>query len=101
MNGLTGDFYDYYIAYKTVKKYQEALKKKYGIEEVGAKVYVVSRYLKCQMTDEKSKEYQSWKIHKITHETINENKTLDDNLNCYHSQPHWKSFKNLLRHKTK
>lgn len=43
MNGLTGDFYDYYIGNKTIKKYQEALKKKYGIEEVGAKVYVVSR----------------------------------------------------------
>ncbi|XP_073221446.1 uncharacterized protein [Cicer arietinum] len=52
--------------------YLYALKKKYDTEEAGAKKYAVSRYLKYQMTDDKSMEAQSHEIQKIAHEIISE-----------------------------
>ncbi|XP_073225602.1 uncharacterized protein [Cicer arietinum] len=50
----------------------DALKKKYDTVEAGVKKYVVSRYLKYQMTDDRSVEAQSHEIHKIAHEIISE-----------------------------
>ncbi|XP_073225603.1 uncharacterized protein [Cicer arietinum] len=50
----------------------DALKKKYDTKEAGVKKYAVSRYLKYQMTDDRSMEAQSHEIHKIAHEIISE-----------------------------
>lgn len=58
MNGLDDDMYDYYNNYKTTKYIWEALQKKYDTEEAGTKKYVISRYLKYQMVDERSVETQ-------------------------------------------
>nr|XP_004511139.1 uncharacterized protein LOC101506812 [Cicer arietinum] len=52
----------------------DALKKKYDTEEAEAKKYVVSRYLKYQMTNDRSVETQSHEIQKIAHEIITEAK---------------------------
>ncbi|XP_073222455.1 uncharacterized protein [Cicer arietinum] len=84
LNGLADDLYDYYSSdSNTAKQVWDALKKKYDTEEAGAKKYAVSRYLKYQMTDDRSVEAQSHEIQKIAHEIITE------------------EFKNSLRHKTK
>ena len=56
LNGLADDLYDYYSPYKSAKLVWLILEKKYDIEKVGTKKYVVSRYLKYQMTDDKSVE---------------------------------------------
>ncbi|KAA0054951.1 putative Polyprotein [Cucumis melo var. makuwa] len=56
----------------TVKEVWDALQKKYDTEEAGSKKYAVSRYLRYQMTDDKSVEAQSHEIHKIAHEIISE-----------------------------
>ena len=82
----------------------DALQKKYDTEEVGSRKYAVSRYLRYQMTDDKSVEAQSHEIQKIAHKIINEGMPLDqfqvaviiDKLPLL-----WKDFKNTLKHKTK
>ncbi|KAA0035842.1 uncharacterized protein E5676_scaffold344G00540 [Cucumis melo var. makuwa] len=88
----------------TAKEVWDALQKKYDIEEVGSKKYNVSRYLKYQMTDDKSVEAQSHEIQKIAHEIISEGMPLDDQFQVViidKLPPLWKDFKNTLRHKTK
>ncbi|XP_073223462.1 uncharacterized protein [Cicer arietinum] len=59
LNGLADDMYNYYSSdNNTTKQVCDALMKKYDTEEVRAKNYVVSRYLKYQMTDQhKTKEF--------------------------------------------
>merc|ERR1712080_686144 len=106
LNGLSDDLYDYYNSEdKTAKQIWEALQKKYDTEEAGAKKYAVSRYLKYQMTDDRSVEMQSHELQKIAHEIISEGMVLDEQFQIAviidKLPPGWKDFKNFLRHKTK
>ncbi|XP_071729060.1 uncharacterized protein [Rutidosis leptorrhynchoides] len=106
LNGLSNDLYDYYNSDDfDAKKLWEALQKKYDTEEAGAKKYVVSRYLKFSMTDDKSVETQSHELQKIAHEIISEGMSLDEKFQIAviidKLPPSWKDFKNTLRHKTK
>ena len=72
LNGLSDNLYDYYTTFNTAKDVWDALQKKYDIEEAGAKKFTVSRYLKYQMTDDKSVEAQSHELQKIAHEIMTE-----------------------------
>ena len=105
LNGLSDDLYDYYNSDKSAKEIWEALQKKYDTEEAGAKKYAVSRYLKYQMTDDRSVEMQSHELQKIAHEIISEGMSLDEQFQIAviidKLPPGWKDFKNVLRHKTK
>ncbi|XP_050945529.1 uncharacterized protein LOC127150877 [Cucumis melo] len=105
LNGLTDELYDYYSTMTTTKEVWGALQKKYDTEEAGSKKYVVSRYLRYQMTDDKSVEAQSHEIQKIAYEIISEGMPLDDQFQVaviIDKLPQlWKDFKNTLRHKTK
>ncbi|RZB91539.1 Retrovirus-related Pol polyprotein from transposon TNT 1-94 [Glycine soja] len=91
--------------YKSAKLVWLGLEKKYDTQEVGTKKYVVSRYLKYQMTDDKLVESQSHEIQKIAHDIISEGMALDEQFQVVviidKLPPGWKDFKNLLRHKTK
>ena len=97
--------YDYYNSDKSAREIWEALQKKYDTEEAGAKKYAVSRYLKYQMTDDRSVEMQSHELQKIAHENISEGMSLDEQFQVAvlidKLPPSWKDFKNNLRHKTK
>ncbi|CAJ2672189.1 unnamed protein product [Trifolium pratense] len=105
INGLEDDLYDYYRTYNTASDVWEALSKKYDTEEAGVKKYVVSRYLKYQMVDERSVEVQSHELQKIAHEIITEGMPLHEQFQISviidKLPPSWKDFKNRLRHKTK
>lgn len=105
LNGLSDDLYDYYSTKSTAKEVWEALQKKYDTEEAGTKKYVVSRYLKYVMADDKSVEAQSHELQKIAHEIISEGMTLDEQFQVAvmidKLPPSWKDFKNILGHKTK
>ncbi|TYK27164.1 uncharacterized protein E5676_scaffold236G00090 [Cucumis melo var. makuwa] len=56
----------------TAKQVWDALQKKYDIEEAGSKKYAVSRYLRYQMTNDRSVEALAHETHKIAHEIISE-----------------------------
>ncbi|CAL1369645.1 unnamed protein product [Linum trigynum] len=65
LSGMAEDLYDYYADNKnTAMMIWNALQKKYDTEEAGAKKYVVSRYLRYQMVDDKSVEVQSHELQK-------------------------------------
>lgn len=102
---MADDLYDYYGVCKSAKDVWDALNKKYDTEEAGAKKYVVSRYLKYQMTDDRSVEAQSHELQKISHEIFTEDMPLNEKFQVVvitdKLPPSWKDFKNLLRHKTK
>ena len=106
MNGLSDNLYDYYNTDKsTTKEIWEALQKKHDTEEAGSKKYAVSRYLKYQMTDNKSVEVRSHELQKIVHEVVSKGMTLDEQFQVAviidKLSPSWKEFKNSLRHKPK
>ncbi|XP_062088365.1 uncharacterized protein LOC133794941 [Humulus lupulus] len=100
LNGLSDDLYDYYNSDKNAKEIWNALQKKYDTEEAGTNKYAVSRYLKFQMTDDKSVEAQSHELRKIAHEIIYEGMSLDEQFQVAviidKLSPAWKDF-----HKTK
>ncbi|XP_050211805.1 uncharacterized protein LOC126661963 [Mercurialis annua] len=105
LNALSDDLYDYYNDGKIAKETWEALQKKYDTKEAGTKKYAVSRYLKYQMSDEKSVEAQSHELQKIAHEIISESMVLDEQFQVAvlidKLPPSWRDFKNSFRHKTK
>lgn len=105
LNALSDELYDYYANYKTAKDVWEALFKKYDTEEAGAKKYAVSRYLKFQMTDDKSVVAQTHDLQMIAHEIISEGMVLDEQFQVAviidKLPPLFKEFKNVLRHKSK
>ena len=105
LNGLNDNLYDYYSKCVSAKATWEALEKKYDTEEAGSKKFAVSRYLKYQMTDDKSVEFQSHELQQIAHEIISEGMELNDQFQVAviidKLPPSWKDFKNILRHKTK
>ncbi|KAA0054989.1 uncharacterized protein E6C27_scaffold43052G001370 [Cucumis melo var. makuwa] len=90
---------------RTAKEVWNALQKKYDTEEAGSKKYAVNRYLRYQMTDDRSVEAQSHEIKKIAHKFINEGMPLDDQFQVVviidKLSSLWKDFKNTLRHRTK
>ncbi|XP_014627044.2 CBL-interacting serine/threonine-protein kinase 8-like [Glycine max] len=85
------------LPYKSAKLVWLILEKKYDIEKVGTKKYVVSRYLKYQMTNDKSIESQSHEIQKIVHDSILEGMVLDEQFQVAviidKLPPSWKDFK--------
>ncbi|XP_073222474.1 uncharacterized protein [Cicer arietinum] len=75
------DLYDYYSSESnTAKQVWDALKKKYDTEEAGAKKYVVSHYLKYQMTDGRSVKAQSHEIQKIAHKIISKGMSQNEQI---------------------
>ncbi|CAL1353482.1 unnamed protein product [Linum trigynum] len=106
LNGLADDLYDYYADNKNIAMMVwDALQKKYDTDEVGAKKYDVSLYLRYLMVDDKSVKVQSHKLQKIAHKIVFEVTPLNDQFQvaCIIDKlpPSWKDFKNMLRHKTK
>ncbi|XP_058185863.1 uncharacterized protein LOC131303090 [Rhododendron vialii] len=97
--------YDYYSTFDTAKELWDALQKKYDTEEAGTKKYVVSRYLKFSMIDEKSVISQAHDLQKIAHEILTEGMSICEQFQVAilidKLPPSWKDFKKDLRHKSK
>ncbi|XP_026460536.1 uncharacterized protein LOC113361529 [Papaver somniferum] len=72
LNALSDDLYEYYSTFETAKNVWDALQKKYDTEEAGSKKYVVSRYLRYQMVDDRSVVAQAHELQNIYHEIMTE-----------------------------
>ncbi|XP_058222986.1 uncharacterized protein LOC131332709 [Rhododendron vialii] len=105
LNALTDELYDYYSTFDTAKELWDALQKKYDTEEAGTKKYVVHRYLKFSMIDEKSVVSQAHDLQKIAHEILTEGMSICEQFQFAvlidKLPPSWKDFKKDLRHKSK
>ena len=105
LNALSDYLYDYYSSFKTAKDVWDALQKKYDTEEAGSKKYVVGRYMKFQMVEEKSVVSQSHELQKITHEILSEGMQIDDQFQVAvlidKLPTSWNDVKKELYHKTK
>ena len=105
MNTLTDSLYNVYTDKKTAKELWESLDRKYKTEDVGAKKFVVSRFLDYKMVDSKTVVSQVQKLQVILHEIHAEGMMLRKTFQVaaiIEKLPlTWKDFKNYLKHKRK
>ena len=94
-----------YSSIKTAKKLWESLDKKYKTEDVGMKKFKVDRFLDYKMVDCKTIISQVQDLQVILHEIHTEGIVLSESFHVTaiveKLLPHWKDFKNYLKHKYK
>ncbi|KAL2471130.1 zinc knuckle (CCHC-type) family protein [Abeliophyllum distichum] len=97
--------YNVYCTIKTTKELWESLDKKYKIEDVGAKKFLVGRFLEYKMVDSKSVISQVQELQVILHEIHSEGMVVSESFQVAYiiEKPSsaWKDFKNYLKHKRK
>ena len=103
MNALTDSLYNVYTDKKTAKELWESLDRKYKTEDVGAKKFVVGRFLDYKMVDSKTVVSQVQELQVILHEIHAEGMMLSETFQVAaiikKLPPAWKDFKNYLKHK--
>ena len=102
MNALTDSLYNVYSDKKTAKELWESLDRKYITEDVGAKRFVVGRFLDYKMIDSKTVVNKVQEIQVILHEIHAEGMMLSETFqvaSIIEKLPlAWKDFKNDLKH---
>ena len=78
MNALTDSLYNVYTDKKTTKELWESLDRKYKIEDVGAKKFVVGRFLDYKMVDSKTVVSEVQEIQVIIHDIHAEGMMLSE-----------------------
>ena len=98
LNGLTGLLYDVYSSKVTSKDLQESLDRKYKTEDVGAKKWIVGRFLDDKMVDSKTIDSQVQELQMIIHEIHAERMGLMKSFQVAtvmeKMPPGWKDFQN-------
>ncbi|KAK6149322.1 hypothetical protein DH2020_016847 [Rehmannia glutinosa] len=105
LNGLDDILYNVYSSFKTSKELWDSLDKKYKIEDVGAKKFVVGKLLDYKMVDTKTVISQIQEIKIILHDLASEGMILNESFQVAaiieKLPPSWKDFKKYLKHKRK
>ena len=103
MNGLADFLYNVYSNNKTTKELWPSLDRKYETKDVGAKKFIMDRFLDYKMVDSKTMVSQVQELQVILHEIHAEgmilSKTFQVAAIIKKLPPAWKDFKNYLKHK--
>ena len=103
LNCLENNLYDIYSSYKTAKEVWEMLEKKYKTEDVGAKKFVIGKFLKYNMADTKTVIKQVEEIQVLIHELHAEGCAISEQFQVgsiiEKLPPSWRDFKVYLKHK--
>ncbi|KAF9611681.1 hypothetical protein IFM89_034864 [Coptis chinensis] len=67
---LTPELYDVYVVCATAKELWDALDKKYATEDAGSKKFLVAKFLKFKMEDNKPVVSQVEELQIIVHEIL-------------------------------
>ncbi|KAH0654259.1 hypothetical protein KY285_031717 [Solanum tuberosum] len=105
LSGLQDDLYNVYINVKTSKELWDALEKKYKIEDVGMKKFIVAKFLDYKMIDSKTVVTQVQELQVIIYDLLAKGLIVNDAFQVAaiieKLPPLWKDFKNYLKHKRK
>ncbi|XP_042467073.1 uncharacterized protein LOC122050211 [Zingiber officinale] len=105
LNALDNALYNVYCSIETTKFLWESLEKKYKIESVGLKKFIVGRFLDFKMLDSKNVTSQVQDMQLIMHDLDAEGMQLNESFKVAavieKLPPLWKDFKNYLKHKQK
>ena len=105
MNGLTDTLYNVYYTKNSTKELWESLDRKYKTKDVGAKKFIMGRFLDFKMVDSKTVVSQVQELQVIIHEIHVEGMVQGESFQVVavieKLPPAWKDFKNYLKHKRK
>ncbi|KAL8103846.1 hypothetical protein AgCh_028150 [Apium graveolens] len=105
LNCLSDSLYNVYSAKPTAKVLWESLDHKYKTEDVGAKKWIVGRFLDYKMADSKTVVSQVQELQVIIHDIHAEGMVISKSFQVAavieKLPPGWKDFKNYLKHKRK
>ncbi|XP_070010524.1 uncharacterized protein [Nicotiana sylvestris] len=104
-NHMTNLLFDLFINYKSAKVIWDNLEKKYGADDAGKKKYVVGKWIKFQMVDNKPIMEQVHEYENLTADVLNEGmemcEILQANVLVEKFPPSWSDYRNQLKHKKK
>ncbi|XP_076919506.1 uncharacterized protein LOC143580325 [Bidens hawaiensis] len=105
LNGMVDVLYNVYCKAKTVKELWESLDRKYKTEDVGAKKFMVAKFLDFKMIDLKTFMSQVQELQVILHDVHAEGMSLSKTFQVAAMieklPPSWVDFKNHLKYKRK
>ncbi|XP_072982354.1 uncharacterized protein [Typha latifolia] len=102
---LDNSLYNVYSSRKTSKELWESLDKKYKTKMIGAKKFVVGKFLEYKMVDTKPVINRVQDLQVIIHEIHAEGMVINESFQVAafieKLPPSWRDFKNYLKHKRK
>ncbi|XP_012487924.1 uncharacterized protein LOC105801137 [Gossypium raimondii] len=105
LNGLSDALYEVYSVKKTAKKLSTSLGHKYKPEDVGAKKFLVAKFLNFVMVDSKLLVNQVQELQLIIHGIFAEGMVISESFQVaviiQKLPPAWNNFKNYLKHTKK
>ncbi|XP_019239111.1 PREDICTED: uncharacterized protein LOC109219134 [Nicotiana attenuata] len=105
LNHMTNPLFDLFINFKSAKVIWDCLEKKYGADDAGKKKYVVGKWIKFQMVDDKPIMEQIHEYENLTADVLNEGmemcEILQANVLLEKFPPSWNDYRNQLKHKKK
>ncbi|XP_016432970.1 uncharacterized protein LOC107759520 [Nicotiana tabacum] len=105
LNHMTNPLFDLFINYKSAKVIWDSLEKKYGPDDAGKKKYVIEKWIKFQMVDDKPIMEQVHEYENLTADVLNESmemcEILQANVLLEKFPPSWSDYRNQLKHKKK
>ncbi|XP_075088212.1 uncharacterized protein LOC142170251 [Nicotiana tabacum] len=105
LNHMTNPLFDLFINFKSAKIIWDSLEKKYGVDDAGKKKYVVRKWIKFQMVDDKPIMEQVHEYENLAVDVLNEVmemcEVLQANVLLERFPPSWSDYRNQLKHKKK